>query len=279
MKYIKAPIPMQCLSRYKSFVLVFGLLVLSGCANFNQMLSTTTGNQIDHKSVVADGEVGTQAAPQLSPFEQKVADLKARPNVYFSASPQVDESVKYQFNQALQAKNNKQFDLAKQRFTALTKMTPNLSGPWLHLGDIKLLERENVGADQWQANQDVLLASKALYEKAVDANHANYFAHNRLAKVYRELGRFEQAERHYKLAIASWPAYANAYLNLGILYDLYLGNKQQALEHYEIYQALQNKPIRQIRGWIADLQRQLPKAPVSASNDISQPLAAGAMDE
>lgn len=101
-------------------------------------------------------------------------------------------------------------------------------------------------------------------------NQHNYFAHNRLALVFRELGEFEQAEQHYQYAIASWPAYDNSYLNLGILYDLYMGKKQQALPNYELYQALQDKPVRQVRGWIADLKRQLAKAQRNASTGASK---------
>ena len=46
-------------------------------------------------------------------------------------------------------------------------------------------------------------------------------------------------------------------LLLIILYDLYLGKKNQALEHYHLYQALLAQPDRQVSGWIADVTRQL----------------------
>ena len=55
-------------------------------------------------------------------------------------------------------------------------------------------------------------------------------------------------------------AFSQAYLNRGILYDLYLGEKSLALNDYELYQALSNDESRQLKGWIIDLQRQIKRA-------------------
>ncbi|MFT7175684.1 MAG: hypothetical protein ACJAUG_001685 [Halioglobus sp.] len=46
--------------------------------------------------------------------------------------------------------------------------------------------------------------------------------------------------------------------NLGILYDVYLGEKIKALRHFNRYQTLTGGADRKVKGWIVDLQRQLP---------------------
>jgi lipoprotein NlpI len=76
----------------------------------------------------------------------------------------------------------------------------------------------------------------------------------------RHQGQFQQALSHYELAIKSWPAFEQAYINRGILYDLYMGEKSLALADYELYQALSNDDSRQLKGWIIDLQRQIKSA-------------------
>jgi tetratricopeptide (TPR) repeat protein len=92
---------------------------------------------------------------------------------------------------------------------------------------------------------------------AISANPLNYLAHNEFALVLRQQGQFQQALNHYELAIKSWPAFAEGYLNRGILYDLYMGRKSLALVDYELYQALSDDNSRQLKGWIIDLKRQI----------------------
>jgi Flp pilus assembly protein TadD len=134
-------------------------------------------------------------------------------------------------------------------FEQMTLLYPQLSGPWVQLGDISL----SIEQDEDQA----LANAYSHFYKATQVNPHNYLARNRLAAVLRQQGRFNEAEAEYKKALESWPGFANGYKNLGILYDLYIGNKQSALDNYKIYQALQEKPERKMRGWIADLTRQI----------------------
>ncbi|MGI9294573.1 MAG: tetratricopeptide repeat protein, partial [Pseudomonadales bacterium] len=77
------------------------------------------------------------------------------------------------------------------------------------------------------------------------------------ALLHREQGEFKQAEKTFLQAIKIWPGYASIQLNLGILYELYMGEMQSALEHYQNYQQLQSEPDKTIAGWIIDLQRRI----------------------
>ncbi|GAA0855441.1 tetratricopeptide repeat protein [Aliiglaciecola litoralis] len=240
-------------------VAVFTLLSLSGCASLDKVFSESTP-QVEQstKTAPSSATVSSDVVPiKVDPMQQRITELRAKPNLYLSGQPPVDASSQSLFEQALQANKDGNPDIAAQLFVTLTQTQPKLSGPWLQLGNLKMQEFADLTSDQFEQKHNLLNEAKVLFEKATDVNQHNYYAHNRLATVLRELGEFAQAERHYHHAIASWPAYDNSYLNLGILYDLYMGKKPQALEYYELYQALQDKPGRQVRGWIADLKRQL----------------------
>lgn len=82
-------------------------------------------------------------------------------------------------------------------------------------------------------------------------------AQNNLGVVYRQLGKFKQAESAYQAALNADPDNAKAHLNLGILYDVYLQQPAQALAQYERYQALSKEKDKEVALWIADLKRRL----------------------
>ncbi len=255
-------------------LVLLGVVLVSGCASIDSVFSPSEENTSEQKSseiVTSEQSATADGQPEvvLDPMQQKLLSLRAQPNLYLSGQSPVSGSSAALFKQALQAKH-KNPDIAQKLLLTLTQTQPGLSGPWVQLGDIDMQAFAALKVNQWDQKQALLKDAKSNYQKAVAVNQHNYFAHNRLARVFRELGEFEQAEQHYQYAIASWPAYDNSYLNLGILYDLYMGKKQQALPNYELYQALQDKPVRQVRGWIADLKRQLAKVQRSASTGASK---------
>lgn len=218
-------------------------MLLSGCATLDRFNDAQT-QVVSEKPVEAEQQI-----PQLTPFEQQIADIKAKPDQYMLEQPSATAGMRHEYNLALQAKRDDEFTRAIPLFEQMTQLYPQLSGPWVQLGDIALI----IEKDQKQA----LATAYSHFYKATQVNSHNYRARNRLAKVLRQQGRFNEAEAEYKKALQSWPGFANGYKNLGILYDLYIGNKQAALENYQIYQALQEQPERKMRGWIADLTRQI----------------------
>jgi tetratricopeptide (TPR) repeat protein len=218
-------------------------ILLSGCTTLDRF-SSKQSQVVSEKPIEAEQQV-----PELSPFEQLIVDIKAKPDQYMLAQPAATASMRHEYNLALQAKREGEYARAIPLFEQMTVLYPQLSGPWVQLGDIAL----SVEKDQKQA----LTNAYTHFFKATQVNPHNYRARNRLAKVLRQQGRFKEAEAEYKKALESWPSFANGYKNLGILYDLYIGNKQAALDNYQVYQALQEKPERKVRGWIADLTRQI----------------------
>ena len=134
------------------------------------------------------------------------------------------------------------------------------SSLWMLAGDIERSQGEQSdGAEQTGYFQQ----AKAYYQSAVSANSSNYHALNRLGATARQLGQFRQALAYYDQSVRIRPTFAKAYLNRGILYDLYLGDKPAALRDYQHYQQLNrsnNRPEnRLVKGWLADLNRQLAK--------------------
>ena len=97
-------------------------------------------------------------------------------------------------------------------------------------------------------------------------------ANNQLGILRRSQGRFADAEAAYERAIAADPDYALAYMNLGILLDVYLRRPADALANYERYQELLIEPDRAVAGWIVDLRRRLgvPAEPQRVAQEISR---------
>ncbi len=77
--------------------------------------------------------------------------------------------------------------------------------------------------------------AEAAFKAALERNPDSAVASNELGIAERKLGKFAEAEAAYQRTIAIEPNYAPAYLNLGVLYDLYLAEPQKALEQFEHY--------------------------------------------
>lgn len=133
---------------------------------------------------------------------------------------------------------------AERHLRTVTGDQPELAGPWLNLGQVYLAQ------GRVDAARDAL-------EQAVAANPTNCDARSELALLLRRQGDFANAERHYQACLAAQPDYHPAYLNLGILYELYLGRLPEALEAYRRYQALTQDPDRKVANWVQDLERRL----------------------
>lgn len=126
----------------------------------------------------------------------------------------------------------------------ITDDQPELAGPWINLA--------RVFVDQERPDDAV-----SALQQAVLANPANCAARTELGVLLRRRGEFAGAEAHYLACLEHQPDYQAAYLNLGILYDLYLGRLDDALAAYEHYQSLAAEPDRQVNVWVVDLQRRL----------------------
>lgn len=148
------------------------------------------------------------------------------------------------FKRAITFLNQGKVGEAKTQFEAMVNEFPQLSGPYANLGLMAAQEKEWEQAEDWM-------------QKAVDRNPKNAKNLNQLGWIQRQSGKFNEAEKNYLAAIKANAKFEDAYLNLGILYDVYMGQFQKAVSYYQTYQAMQNEPNRQVAGWIVDINRRL----------------------
>jgi len=166
------------------------------------------------------------------------------PNPYLVDPPKIPGRAKQEFAQALEAMNAKQWKQAEGMLRLMTESYPDLSGPFVNLGicQYRLEDPE---------------AAEASFLQAIAVNANNMDAYTWLGTLYREQGRFEDAEQVYLKALEVWPHHAASHRNLGILYDLYMGRFDEALQHYKMLQKILPEEDRQVKGWIIDLERRL----------------------
>jgi TolA-binding protein len=80
-------------------------------------------------------------------------------------------------------------------------------------------------------------------------------AFNDDAIALRREGDFGAAEQAYLSALRAAEDDAVTHHNIGILYDLYMGEPDKAMHHYQRYQEITGGDDRGVAGWIADLNR------------------------
>jgi tetratricopeptide (TPR) repeat protein len=181
--------------------------------------------------------------------QPKEAMLLAKNNRFKALEPAMSRALSRDYKLALSRVKANDYAQALSLLKPYLTDTNKNSSVWVLFGDI--------AAKQQQDTKAVM----GHYQKALEINPNNYWAHNRLAILLTRQGEFEQALGHYQNALDSWPGFTVAYLNRGILLDMYMGKKQQALKDYQTYQGLmsltQGQPNKKVRGWIVDLSRQL----------------------
>jgi Tfp pilus assembly protein PilF len=128
----------------------------------------------------------------------------------------------------------------------LIQAQPKLSGAYLNLALVYVETNRPADAD-------------VQFKKAIEVNPDNMTARDQYGIWLRTQGRFKDAEANYLQALQRQPNHANTHLNLGILYDLYLGKSVQALEQYQQYLSLQGETpapeAEKVKSWVAELQR------------------------
>ncbi len=227
------------------------LIALTGCSG--QLPTSLPGiGQQPNGTGEQTNSPETAVAETATNSDSETTDLTTDPsgvalppaNPYLANAVAVDPTTEALFNQALAVQLDKDWTAAELAWQELILVAPNLSGPYLNLGLV------------YDATNRLAEAQTA-YEKAIEVNSLNLDAYNQLAILKRKQGDFKGAEANYLSALSIWPEHAKSHLNLGILYELYMGDLSNALLHYEQYQALQTTPDDKVDGWIRDLRRRV----------------------
>lgn len=183
---------------------------------------------------------GSGANTTATDDAQAVTSSKRRQAVL----PQVKASNQDAFRQALVAIEEQRWQQAEPLLRKITTDQPDLAGPWVNLSQVY------VATDQMDE------AHMAL-SQALEADPDHCAARNQLGVLSRQAGDFAAAEAHYKRCLSTEPDNETVVLNLGILYELYLGRLPEALAAYRQYQDLSDTEDRKVKGWVMDLERRL----------------------
>jgi Flp pilus assembly protein TadD len=145
------------------------------------------------------------------------------------------------FNAAVATMQSGDVASAKAAFEALTEKAPNYSGPWTNLGIISAEQRDYVQAETY-------------FNKALRRQSKNTIAMNWLGYLSAARKDYSSAEKWYLRAIAIDPQYAEAHLNIAMLYEANMRRPKDALEHYRIYQSHTKGASTLVAAWIRNLE-------------------------
>ncbi len=80
--------------------------------------------------------------------------------------------------------------------------------------------------------------------------------HYNMGTVYTKEGKYKESEREYLSALRIDPSDAESHYNLGVLYDDYLNDKQNAVRHYKAYLKLRPNAndVNMVKEWLMRLE-------------------------
>lgn len=170
--------------------------------------------------------------------------LSPKPRLVDSDSQQqpVPPELAEAYNQGLALMGEEKYQDAQTHWLAIGEKWPVYPGIWV-----------NLALTQYHTKQ--FADGLASIQKAQQINAEFCPAFKVQALLQRENGEFSAAEKTYLQAAACDPQDAMIPFNLGILYDLYLQDLNNALVQYQRAQELMGSPDDKLSVWIADLQR------------------------
>ncbi|MCT8987185.1 tetratricopeptide repeat protein [Shewanella phaeophyticola] len=179
-----------------------------------------------------------------------IADKQDQRNVYLEQASlrlaEVPAAVLAQYQQAINAMKNQQWQNANSLFDNVIATQPQLSGAYVNKAIIAI-------------NQQSFDQADALLDQAIKANSSNPYAHQIKANIARQQGQYAQAEQGYLTALTLWPQYPQAQINLAMLLELYRGKLLQARQFYLAY--LANQPDdEQAKRWLAGVEIKIQRA-------------------
>ncbi len=165
-----------------------------------------------------------------------------------TANAEIPAAAQALFSSAVSAQREQHWDQAETQLKQVAEKYPQFSGSHLNLALI------------YAQTQRAELAESE-FKLALKVNPNNIAAYNQYGIFLRERGRAGEAEANYLQALERAPDYADTHLNLGVLYDLYMGKLPQALAQYQRYLELSGDEKSPVRAWVADLQRRVKATP------------------
>jgi tetratricopeptide (TPR) repeat protein len=209
-------------------ILVIGLiLVVSGCSSVSVSVERLLNPLQGGTEIVTPSD-------EVAPKSSQLATV--------TSSRRVSARTGVIFQQATEALESEDYELAETLLLEFIELEPEFSSPYTNLG---ILYLKTSRAE----------AALTLFRKAIELKPDDCIPLVQIGIVERQRRSFELAEKSYLACIANDPNYATAYLNLGILYELYQGRLPDALSAYQTYLTL--APSKQVASWVIDLSRRV----------------------
>ena len=164
-----------------------------------------------------------------------------------AAEASVPSNARKEYDSAIAAMKSGNIAQAKNILSILTQKYPDLSGPHVNLGIIHF-------------RADEIDKAEEAFKQALKINPDSAVSLNHLGIINRGKGKFKEAKSNYERALEISPNYAYAHLNYGILLDLYMGELNEALDHYQKFQELAPGQDKEVKNWIVDLERRIKSA-------------------
>ena len=158
----------------------------------------------------------------------------------------IPQAIVDKYQQALALMNQKKWPQAQLLLDEVIVAQPQLSGAYVNKAII------------YREQQDFTQA-QILLSKAIAINALNLYAHHIQGQIYRLQGNFVLAEKSYQTALAIWPDYAPAHLDMAILLELYRGRLLDAYRYYSSYLQL-NGNDEEAQRWLAGLEINIKRA-------------------
>lgn len=180
------------------------------------------------------GCAGTQKNPA---FEQRASKQEG------VVRPQLSPVQEADYQKAVEGLRQGKLSSAKKDFLALLSAEPRLAGAQVNLGIIAQKEGDKEAAIN-------------AFNQALVLNPRNADALAALGVIALEKGEYRKAESLLLEAADLAPELAIAHYNLGILYELYLQEESDAIEHYTRYVSLStDEDVKTVTRWLKLLER------------------------
>ncbi len=105
--------------------------------------------------------------------------------------------------------------------------------------------------------RDDIGQAERLYREVLVIEPGHPVAANDLALITRERGEVDESRALLQSALEKHPEEPRLHYNLAVLYELYLLELPDALEHYRAYERLSGGTDDRVSNWIQDLERRV----------------------
>jgi tetratricopeptide (TPR) repeat protein len=238
---------------------LFALALLAGCASKPAPIVPSV-EAVKPATVAAATPLAPPAQPASAAAPEPVAaaaEPKPAAAPVEAELPPLPAAVQQAFNAALALQRERRDAEALAAWRALLRDQPLLAGAHANLG---LLHRRAGRLDDAIAALEQ--AVKLSPRKASQATFGN-----QLGITLRQAGRYAEARRAYEAALAAQSEHAASHFNLAILLDVYLGERDAALGHYQRAQLLLPEQATQVQRWVAELKARKPDEPVALKKE------------